>query len=97
MITSVTELAAVHAVMAEDLRAVCARKIARLAGLRLTTAPTPLPAAPLREFVAIVTPRDGQAYERTTWATCSMEVLVGEVERLARMGVAGARIEVRPL
>ncbi len=31
MITSITELAAVRAIMAEDLRAVCARKIARLA------------------------------------------------------------------
>jgi hypothetical protein len=53
--------------------------------------------APLQEFAAIATPRGEPAQERTTWATCSMEVLMSEVERLAREGVTGARIEVRAL
>jgi hypothetical protein len=109
MITSIKELAAVRAIMREDLLDVCARKIARLSGAQpqaqiiplhrgfVVREPDPLPQAPLREFVATVTPRDGEAHERTVWATCSMEVLVAEVERLDGMGIARVRIEVRPL
>lgn len=59
--------------------------------------PDPLPAATFREFAAIIRLSDGRVHERTKWATSSMEVLVGEVERLAREGVAGAHIEVRPV
>jgi hypothetical protein len=97
MITSITELAAVHAIMKEDLRAACAAKLQRLLRSRPPALPRPLPAAPLREFVALIKPGDEPHEERTSWAASSAEVISDTLDRLVRQGVTQARIEVRPL
>lgn len=97
MITSITELAAVHAIMKEDLRAACAAKLRRLMRTLPSVQPTPLPPAPLREFVAIIKPGNEPHEERTAWAASSAEVISDTLDRLVRQGVTQARIEVRPL
>jgi hypothetical protein len=106
MITSIPELDASCAMQEAIALDAAAAKIRRATG---RPAPAPLAQVlPLhrgfvepareREFAVIVSRPGERTTERTTWATCSLEVVIGAIEKLECDGTAAhARIEVRAL